>query len=701
MFFSRRSGKSRRKGSAAFSGVEALEIRSLLTTYGLPWSDPRSLSISFPGDGTPIGSEANDIRQTLDAVTTRTRWQTAALQAFQTWAEVANINVGLVADRSDAFGTAGLASNDPRFGEFRIGAFSQPGVLANAVPFQPVAGTWSGDVLLNSDVSWYLGNSPGQQAPGGKGYELRTVLLHEAGNSLGLEDHQDAGYVMSSQYTSPRWSLTADDISAIRAIYGARQDIWESVPNENSATATPIVLTAAEAAVGRAVRSGSLNTADDRDFYSFVMPAGKTSATVTVWASGISLLESRLTVRKEQGGVLGSDAVASVFQNNGRVQLTGLTPGATYVISVDSLENSSFRVGDYRLDLDYRDPAQLTPTTSANHDSAAYSGRQRLQNADNVGLPQLFSTGLVDSEVGRNDRPATATALQSTPGFISQSRYEAMGAIATAVDRDLYTIVAPAGAVGSLNITLTALGTVRPDLTVVVMNQAGDRMPSQLKVGSDGLQSLVVPNAVPGQTYVVGVWQRAGAVQSTGNYLVTADFSTAAAQMTVLTEKSLAIGAVDADLLSSSKSQLFRFDLTTFSTSAGKATLISIIDVRTQQLVRTISAAGGVTASAFVWLPVGDYQVVAKAYAQGSTVTGPVSYRLLADVVSDDDGPGYGDPSAPPGPAPEPPPYTYNEDPNGDPLPPTLPGPDEDPFYQMPFWELVDDFFDDLFGSGT
>ncbi|MFO0533349.1 MAG: matrixin family metalloprotease [Planctomyces sp.] len=700
MFFSRRSGKSRRKGSAAFSGVEALEIRSLLTTYGLPWSDPRSLSISFPGDGTPIGSEANDIRQTLDAVTTRTRWQTAALQAFQTWAEVANINVGLVADRSDAFGTAGLASNDPRFGEVRIGAFSQPGVLASAVPFQPVAGTWSGDVLLNSDVSWYLGNSPGQQAPGGKGYELRTVLLHEAGNSLGLEDRQDAGYVMSSQYTSPRWSLTAGDISAIRAIYGARQDIWESVPNENSATATPIVLTAAEAAVGRAVRSGSLNTADDRDFYSFVMPAGKTSATVTVWASGISLLESRLTVRGQQGGVLGSDAVSGVFQNNGRVHLTGLTPGATYVISVDSLENSSFRVGDYRLDLDYRDPAQLTPTTSANYDSAAYSGRQRLQNADNVGLPQLFSTGLVDSEVGQNDRPATATALQSTPGFISQSRYEAMGAIATAVDRDLYTIVAPAGAVGSLNITLTALGTVRPDLTVVVMNQAGDRMPSQLKVGSDGLQSLVVPNAVPGQTYVVGVWQRAGAVQSTGNYLVTADFSTAAAQMTVLTEKSLAIGAVDADLLSSSKSQLFRFDLTTFSTSAGKATLISIIDVRTQQLVRTISAAGGVTASAFVWLPVGDYQVVAKAYAQGSTVTGPVSYRLLADVVSDDDGPGYTDPTLPPPPS-EPPPYTYNENPDGSPTDPTLPGPEDDPFYQIPWWDMVERYFDDLFGSGT
>jgi hypothetical protein len=701
MFFSRLSGKSRRKGVSAFSGVEALEVRSLLTTYGLPWSDPRSLSVSFPGDNTPVGSQANDIRQTLDAVASRTSWQTAALKAFQTWAEVANINVGLVADRSDAFGAAGLASNDPRFGEFRIGSFSQPGVLASAVPFQPVAGTWSGDVLLNSDVQWYLGHSASQQAPGGSGYELRTVLLHEAGNALGLEDRTEAGYVMSAQYTDPRWSLTAGDISAIRAIYGARQDIYETVPNQTRSSATSIVLTAAEASADRAVRNGSINSAEDRDVYSFVMPAGKTSATVTIWAAGISLLESRLTVRKSEGGVLGSDAVSSVFQNNGRVRLTGLTPGATYFVSVDALERSDFKVGDYRLDLDYRDPALLTPVTPANHDSARHSGRQRLQNADNVVLPQLFSGGLVDNESGQNDRPATAQSLQSTLGFIAQSRYEAMGAIATAADRDLYTVVAPAGAIGSLNISLSALGTVRPDLTVVVMNQAGDRLPSQLKKGSDGLQTLVVPNAVPGQTYVIGVWQRAGAVQATGNYLVTADFSTDAAQMATLTQKTLSIGAVDSDLLSSSKSQLFRFDLTTLSTSSGQAMVISIIDVRTQQLVRTLSATGGVTDSAFVWLPAGDYVVTARACAQNSNVTAGVSYRLLADVVSDDDGPGYTDPSAPPGPAPEPPPYTYNEDPAGDPLPPTLPGPDEDPFYQMPFWELVDDFFNDLFGSGT
>ena len=698
MFFSARPGKSRRKGAASSIRVESLEVRSLLTTYGLPWADPRSLSISFPGEGTPIGGTGNNIRQTLDTVATRGAWQQAALKAFQTWAEVANINVGLVGDRSDAFGAAGLASNDPRFGEFRIGSFSQTNVLANAVPWQPVAGTWSGDILLNSDVQWYLGHSQSQQPPGGSGYELRTVILHEAGNALGLSDVQQSGQVMSANYTNPRWTLQSADITAIQAIYGARVDIFETSANDSRATATPIIFSAAESAAGRAIRSGSLNTATDSDFYSFTVPANQTSATVTVWASGISLLESRLTVRKAQGGVLASDAVQSVFQNNGRVSLQGLIPGETYFIGVESQAGSDFRVGDYKVDVDYRAAGQLPSIIPQNHDAAKYDGKQRLQNADSISTAQLFGSVLVDSESGQNDRLMTAQALTSVPGFIAQSRYEATGAIATAVDRDLYTIVAPAGAIGSLNIALSALGTIRPDLTVVVMNQAGDRLASQLRAGSNGQQTLVVPNAVAGQTYVVGVWQRAGAVQSTGNYLLTADFSTDAVQMQTLTEQTLAVGTVDYALLSSNKSQLFRFDLTTLSPSAAKATVISIIDVRTQQQVGTVSAAGGSTGSVFVWLPAGDYIIATRVYVQSSTVTGPVTYRLTADVVSDDDGPGYTDPTMPPPPS-EQPPYTYNENPQGDPVVPTLPGPDDDPFYQIPWWEIVERYFETLFNQ--
>ncbi len=87
---------------------------------------------------------SNSLRTVLDQVADRSVWQETVLRAFQTWAVQANINIGLVPDRGDALGTVGLANNDPRFGEFRVGAFPQPGVLASALPYQQIAGTWSG-----------------------------------------------------------------------------------------------------------------------------------------------------------------------------------------------------------------------------------------------------------------------------------------------------------------------------------------------------------------------------------------------------------------------------------------------------------------------------------------------------------------------------------------------------------------------------
>jgi hypothetical protein len=95
----------------------------------------RSLRIeSLESDNASIGHYRNTLRQSLDQVADRMVWQHEVLRAFQTWSTYANFNVGLVPDRGDAFGTIGLPSDDPRFGEFRIGAFSQTNVLANATP---------------------------------------------------------------------------------------------------------------------------------------------------------------------------------------------------------------------------------------------------------------------------------------------------------------------------------------------------------------------------------------------------------------------------------------------------------------------------------------------------------------------------------------------------------------------------------------
>src|SRR5262245_12926462 len=75
-----------------------LEDRTLLTTYGVPWSDPRHITLSFAPDGTAISHHQSTLFQILDARFPTAVWQTAILQAFQTWAVYANISIAIVPD---------------------------------------------------------------------------------------------------------------------------------------------------------------------------------------------------------------------------------------------------------------------------------------------------------------------------------------------------------------------------------------------------------------------------------------------------------------------------------------------------------------------------------------------------------------------------------------------------------------------------
>ena len=181
----------------------------MLAVFGNAWPDARNLSVSFPTDGVQVGSYANDINQTLDQIATRQQWQELSLRAFQTWAIHADINVGLRNDFDNNFGVPGLTVGDPRFGEFRIGAFPQTGVLANSVPFQAVAGTYSGDLLLNSNEQFTfhdwddnLGPDPATIEPGER--DLFSLFLHEIGNTLGIDDNMMDWTVMFRQYTVPK-----------------------------------------------------------------------------------------------------------------------------------------------------------------------------------------------------------------------------------------------------------------------------------------------------------------------------------------------------------------------------------------------------------------------------------------------------------------------------------------------------------------
>lgn len=685
MFLRRQSRRNRRQGASAAFVTESLEGRELLTTFGNAWDDARGLTVSFPADGTPLGATGSELRGLLDESADRSAWQTAILQAFQTWSEVADINFGLVADRGDAFGAVGLSSSDPRFGDFRIGALPLPGVLANAVPRQAVAGTWSGDIFFSTETNWYLANVGSGHSTATEGaYDLYSVALQEVGNALGLADVDAPGSVMSAQYTGAVSGLTAMDIAAIQAVYGQRTDPFETVSNDSRETATAIQLSGTEAAAGVAVRSGSLLNAADSDVYSFVVPEGVTAAAVTLRAQGISLLESELDLRSAAGGRVAVGYSKSVFDNDVRVVSASLHAGATYYVHVDSQKNSDFASGDYQLELNFNPESDWLPVNGRQHDAGRYNGRARLDDADRVDLPGLFAGAILDGETAGNNTFVTATQLETTIGFRDGIHYEAVGTVLGSGDRDFLSIQAPEQAADVMVVRFTPLDGVAANVHVAVMNSNGGRVAALVNRSAGGQYEIQISEPEAGATYAVGIKLEAGAEDAAVNYALTADFAVADAHAQTGSQAEIIAGEIQLGGISSLKSQLFKLDLSNLSETDGDKVAISVIHRRNQQIVQTVMATAGASESIFVWLPEGEYGVAVQAKSANGDATA-VGYRISVAVVSDDEGPGYVDPLDPdPGTGDQDPyiyfdPYVGTEDPYEDPW--------LDPYFEYDPWE--------------
>ncbi len=155
--------------------VTALEGRDVPASFGIPWSDPKHLSISFAPDGTSAAGVSSNLSAALDAQMPTAVWRAAILRAAQIWSAAANLNIGLVADNGDAFGSPGATQADPRFGDIRIAGVPMAGdALGEAVPPDPLlSGTMAGDVFFNTNTTFTAD-------------KLTSVALHELGHALGL-----------------------------------------------------------------------------------------------------------------------------------------------------------------------------------------------------------------------------------------------------------------------------------------------------------------------------------------------------------------------------------------------------------------------------------------------------------------------------------------------------------------------------------
>jgi hypothetical protein len=145
--------------------------------------------------------------------------------------------------------------------------------------------------------------------------------------------------------------------------------------------------------------------------------------------------------------------------------------------------------------------------------------------------------------------------------------------------------------------------------------------------------------------YVIGVQSLATSAVRTGNYIVTVDFATEAAAMRTLFGGRVNATQSDFSRLETTRSQLFRFDLSANAATNREGVQLSFFNARTQDLAFTLSVGAGLTTTEYVWLPKGEYILRADARTRLAQTAGTVSFRLNADVLSDDQGPNPVDPT--------------------------------------------------------
>ena len=157
------------------------------------------------------------------------------------------------------------------------------------------ASTWGGDVSINSNDTF-----------GSHGYDLASVLLHEAGHVFGLAGSPDPNSPLYSQYTGAQ-QLTSNDIANLQALYGTRSlDPHEgSNGNDSMSSATQIQFPGQYTGTTPLVTFGDISTNKDVDFYALRPPSNYNGPiTFQLDSAGISLLTTKLTVMDQNGNVI-------------------------------------------------------------------------------------------------------------------------------------------------------------------------------------------------------------------------------------------------------------------------------------------------------------------------------------------------------------------------------------------------------------
>ncbi|MFM7131317.1 MAG: matrixin family metalloprotease, partial [bacterium] len=617
------TGSPHRKSRSFVLANDTLESRDLPATFGFVWPNAEHLTISFAPEATTINGRSNELNSVLgsqfgaslgSAGTAQSAWKTAILKAFSAWSSQANINFSPVADNGSAFGSNGEINSDSRFGDIRLGGIKLTNnALAISIPYDPAsAGTNSGDIILNTNLN--LNDTP---------EKLYRVALHEIGHTLGVDNSSTSDSVMAVTLSN-RLSLSSADIAAIQGLYGARMADTFDAQASNGTEATSTNLSRYVGSGSKPVLLfGDLTTTTDRDFYSFTNPYNYSGpVSVRLQTSNVSLLNAKVTLLASDGSSLAQATVNQLGGGTASLTLPSSTPGATYTIKVESLENNSFQVGAYGMAItfDGRNEVSGSVITSA-------------LNGQNLDLSpsqlQLLVTEGVNHEDPAEKLPASKVGTRTNYTVSNQFHGS---------DSDTYKINPQAGRGPVATIRISSLGSsiIRP--TVTLTDASGRTVASRVLLNNGQQMTIEATGISSSDLLRIRVQSESG---QAGNYRLDATFGSVTHNpMNFLSGQVSSSTNRQTFKFYVAKPQLFQISSLVQSQSGNSANKVAWTIINSQgQVVWSYAAGNGpLTTGDSVLLNAGEYRMQAR-YVAGNTTSDTLNFQLTGDIISDPIGP--------------------------------------------------------------
>jgi hypothetical protein len=625
--------------------VEQLDDRCVPAVFDVPWADPRHLTLGFAPDGTNTSDGMSNLFQAFGAQLPQSVWQGDILRAVETWADMANINVGVVPDGGQAFGTIGSVQGDGRFGDIRIGGAPMAlSTLALSTPPDPfLPGTLAGDILFNTSV--HLTAST---------FDLYSVALHEVGHALGLPENSDPTSVMNGNLRSLPEQLSANDVAAIQALYGALPADPSAVAVGASPLSPATVLVPATPGVASGqvplVAYGDLTAAGTTDGYSFQVPAGYSgSMTLRVRTAGISLLDPTVSLYDSTGALVASGSVNDPTGGEVVLQVSATTPGATYFVQIAGPAAGGFGIGRYALAVSFD---RATGVSSTRLESVLQGPYDTLSGTDLAGV---LLTGRPASTPPLHNTTATAIPLATSIGTGALPTYQTLGNLHGEGATDYYQLVAP-NSTGPvvLSAAVAGLGSHGARPRVQLFDSSGQPVTVDVMVNDGGTYAIQAVGLTPGQTYYLRV--STGESEQSGGYALAVDFNQATTILSQVSTGQLTTAASTAEnTLFVANPAYFRISLSMATGDGEDDGVVSTSPPSIQMTLRDSTGAivfslttgpGHWGASAAVLLAPGQYSVSFTGPATG--ITQPLNFTVRLAPLSDPIGPQIYDPTSAP-----------------------------------------------------